>query len=296
MGWERISESGLTKAIPRLMDEARASRYLREPDTGRFDVVMSAQAVASIASVTLGEATELDRALGYEANAEGTSYLDEPLAMLGAEQVGSALLTVTANRSVPGGLGTVKWDDEAVEPDTFTLIRDGILTDFQTTREQVAWLAPYYAKTNQPARSHGCASAESALYPTMQLAPNLQVMPGAEDVDEAALIAGTRKGFYLEWIPTKTLRMDQQVLNGSHNTGFLREIVNGKLGRYVKVAGLAIRAPAFWKNLAVLGGPKTVGWYDMEHVKGEPQQTWLSTVGAVPAKFTNIAIFDPRRR
>jgi TldD protein len=114
--------------------------------------------------------------------------------MLGSYQAGAPAITLTAERSEPGAVATVKWDDEGVEPDTFHLVKDGVLTDFQTTRESAGWMKDYYAKTGQPIRSHGCAGAPSAVYAPMQQAPNLTLTSGhgAEDFD--ALVSGMTDG------------------------------------------------------------------------------------------------------
>src|SRR5690606_18852292 len=145
--------------------------------------VLDAPSMVALLDRTLGRATELDRALGYEANAGGTSYLNDPFGMLGSYEAGAPLLTVTGNRSEPGGLATVQWDDEGVRPDTFPLVENGVLTDFQTTRESAGWLEDYYARTGRPFRSHGCANAPAAVDPPLQHTPNLVLTPGREELD-----------------------------------------------------------------------------------------------------------------
>ncbi|HEU4642620.1 MAG TPA: metallopeptidase TldD-related protein, partial [Gemmatimonadaceae bacterium] len=136
-GWEVVRDAPVREEIRRLKERIDEDVTLPEKpvEVGRYAAVFDAGAMASLLAQTLGYATELDRALGYEANAGGTSYLNDPLAMLGSYKAGAPLLTVTANRSQPGALATVRWDDEGVVPESFDLVRDGVLTDFQTTRE-----------------------------------------------------------------------------------------------------------------------------------------------------------------
>jgi TldD protein len=291
-GWEHISESGLIDAIPRLVDEAEQSRHVVPVEVGRFDMVFSAAAMASLLDQTIGPATELDRAMGYEANAEGTSYLSEPLEMLGTYQVGSPLLTVKANRTLPGGAATVKWDDEGVEAEESTLVDKGILTDFQTTREQAAWLAPYYQRTGKPVRSRGCAGAESAMDVTIQHAPNLVMMPGAADISFDDMVAGTKKGIAVLSISSV---MDQQSLNGM-GRGAMREIDNGKLGKFIRGGAIVFRAPEFWRSLAAIGGAKSSMLQGHARGKGQPRQTSTHSVAAVPGKATQVAIIDALRK
>lgn len=291
-GWEHISESGLIEAIPRLVDEAEQARHTTPVAVDRYDAVFSAEAMASLLDGTIGAATELDRAMGYEANASGTSYLDQPLEMLGTYRVGSPLVNVSANRSLPGGVATVRWDDESVVPDEFTVVRNGTLADFQTTREQVAWIAPYYAKTHHPARSHGCAGAESALSVTMQQPPNVQLEPSTSGPSFEQLVASVKNGVA---VMSMGPNMDQQQLNGV-GYGTIRKIVNGKLGPYIDGAGVQFRSTDIWKRVVALGGAGEHRWFGMGRAKGQPNQVTMYSVGAVPARIDHVDIIDIKKK
>lgn len=292
-GWEYFTDSGLLESIPAMVEEAEQMRDRIPVDVGRYDLVCSGYAMAAIVDTSIGAATELDRAMGLEANAEGTSYLDRPLEMLGTQVIGNPLLTVTANRSQPGGCATVKWDDEGVAPETFTLVKDGILVDYQTTREQVQWMAPYYEKTGRPLRSHGCALAGDASQITMQNRPNVQMMPSTRETSFAELVAGTPKGVAL--LDVAFILMDPQQLNGTV-IGTVREIKNGKLGRVLNGAALVFRAPELWKSLDAIGGASSTCWSGRTSWKGEPTQMTMHSVGAVPARFKNAGITDFMRK
>jgi len=291
-GWEYITESGIAEAIPQLIDEAEQARHTVPVDVGRFDMVLSAEAMSTLVDETFGAATELDRALGYEANARGTSYLDDPLAMLGTHQVASPRITITGNRSLSGGAATVRWDDEGVVPDEFPIVTNGVLVDYQTTREQAPWLAPYYGHTGHAVRSHGCANAGSALDITMQHAPNLTLAPSPDTTTFESLVASTEKGVA---VLDLDVSMDQQQLNGMAS-GTLREIVRGKLGRFIYGGELAFRAPELWKTVAGLGGASSQRWFGRTRGKGEPQQRTTHTVGAVPAKIPQLSLIDATRK
>src|SRR5581483_4998956 len=148
----RVRDASLRDEVRRQFEETKEdySLPIKPVNVGRYDTAFDAMTMTHLLDQTIGRATELDRALGFEANAGGTSSLSDPRGMLGHYQVGASLLTVTGNRSDPGGASTVKWDDERVEPDAMTLVKDGVLSDFQTLRETAGWLN---------ARSHGCAYA-----------------------------------------------------------------------------------------------------------------------------------------
>jgi len=189
-------------------------------------------------------------------------------------------------------VATVRWDDEGVVPDEFPLISNGILVDYQTTREQAAWLAPYYQRIGHPIRSHGCASAGSALDITMQHGPNLALHPGTESVTFDSLVAGTEKGIAIYDL---NVGMDQQQLNGMAR-GTMREIVRGKLGRFIRGGSLVFRTPELWKNVVALGGPGTERLFGQTRSKGQPDQSTTHSVSAVPAKIPQLSIIDATRK
>jgi TldD protein len=190
-----------------------------------------------------------------------------------------------------GGAATVKWDDEGVEPDSMTLVRDGILTDYQTTRESATWLAPYYQRVGAPIRSHGgaiCSSIERL--PTLTSA-NLTMAPSKSDASFDTLVAGTKKGIA---VVSSRVRSDQQGLN-AEVSGLMYEISNGVLGSVIGGATLWIRAPEFWKSLMALGGTDSVRRRGMQR-----QRTWddgtAHTIEAPAARFTNVSVINDTRR
>jgi len=293
-GWELFLDAKLRDQIPALMDEAAATMVVpRKPvQIGRFDVVFDATTTAAILTQTVGIATQLDRALGFEANGGGTSYLGpDPLTMLGTFQVGAPSFTVTANRSLPNGLATVGWDDEGVVPRDFTLVKDGVLTDYQTTREQAAWIAPWYQKQGRAVQSNACAAADSALSITMQMAPNLAMAPSATSTSFDDLVANTTRGFAI----TRGFAATDAPARNGWGFGRIREINNGKLGAFIQGAGYLFTSTELWKNLVGIGGANSVAHVATSLSKGQPEQEVMCTVSAVPGKFKNVSIFDVMR-
>jgi len=201
-------------------------------------------------------------------------------------------LTVTADRSLKGGLATVKWDEDSVEPVETTLVKEGIVTDFQTTRETAPFLAPYYERLGRPVVSNGCSSSESGLFIQTQHTANLRVHPGPDDLSFEEMVAGTEKGIA---VISAQVDGDHQCLNGI-GAGEIREIRKGKLGRYIGGAAFMFRSPELWKSLVAIGGPASQDTFGFTRKRGEPQQTGRNSVRAVPAKFTNISLVDLVRR
>lgn len=295
VGWELYKGQPMREHIRRLMEEIKEDHALpiKPVDVGRYQVVCDARTVAHLVDATLGTATQLDRVMGYEANASGTSYLSDPVGMLGSYEVGAQVLSVRANRTERGGAGTVRWDDEGVETGHFALVEAGILRDFQTTRESATWLADRYVEAGRPARSHGCAAAPSALEAPLTHTPNLVVAPGPESVDFDGLVAGLEDGLAVKnMVPD----MDFQGLNGLGGAGRAYEVKGGKRVARVAGAGFLFRAPELWKRLVALGGEASVRRYGMRASKGEPAQTTYHSVTAPAAAFEEFTVIDRMRK
>jgi TldD protein len=255
--------------------------------------------MARLLDATLGQGTEVDRALGYEANASGTSYLGpDPLTFLGTP-VAHEMVTVTANRSLPTGLATVKWDADGVTPEDFTIVKAGTLVDYQTTREQATWLAPWYTKAGTPIRSHGCAAAQDALCFPMQHTPNLALAPAATDASFEDLVAGLSDGIAIQKGFVET---DFQCKNGIIRAygppqgSYIFQVKNGKRVAKLSHAGILFNATDLWKNVTVLGGAASVQHVPCSEVKGEPSQTTKHTVSVPPGVFKELPMIDLTRK
>jgi TldD protein len=303
-GWELLLDGHIPEQFELRLAEAMRKREMglrKSLLVGRYTLVCDGATMAAVLDQTLGAATQIDRALGYEANAGGTSFLDEPLQMLGTFQVASPLVNVTANRSMPADLATVKWDAEGVVPQDFVLVKDGMLTDFQTTREQAAWLAPYYQKTGRSIRSNGCAAAQDAHFIPMQHPPNLVLEPSTGTISLNDLIGNVKAGIFLE--DGVVWQRDAQVRNGLL-AGSMREINNGRLGRPVAGGAIMFNTKELWKHITAVGDRSTRGVLaagDLvgqgEEKKGQPEQLLTShTVRAAAATITDQAFIDPSKK
>jgi hypothetical protein len=90
---------------------------------GRYDLVVDPSNLWLTIHESIGHATELDRALGYEAAYAGTSFATPD--KLGRLQYGSALMYVTGDRTGEHGLATIGYDDEGVAAQSWDLITGG---------------------------------------------------------------------------------------------------------------------------------------------------------------------------
>jgi TldD protein len=177
-----------------------------------------------------------------------------PRDALGTLRLGTPEVTITGDRSRPHGYGTIGWDEEGVKPEEFTLVDDGIVVDYVTTRTTAPAIADWYRRQNRAVRSHGCAARTGGLQPILQL-PNLTLQPGAKGGSLEDLIRGVKRGYYVE---SGGAVPDQQLSNIQFVAPRAYEISNGKLGPAAIDFATQFALPRFWQSVAALGGPGAV--------------------------------------
>jgi TldD protein len=248
---------------------------------GRYDIVVDPSQLFLAIHESVGHSTELDRALGYEANMAGTSFVKPSDA--GKLRFGAKIVNLIGDRTQPAGLATTGYDDEGVKSDRWHIVRDGMFVDWQTTRE----LAPLVGQT----RSHGCLHSDdwsSVPFPRM---PNVSLEPAATDVTLEDLFSEIKRGLYV--VGRGVSSIDHQRYNFQFGGAVIREIVNGKLGAMVRDAAYQSRTPDFWASCDGMGGPKTyMLWGTSADGKGEPGQTNAVSHGCPPTRFRNINVLN----
>ncbi len=295
VGWELFEPTSLRAYIGAMIEACKedATFGRKMIEVGRYPMVLDSGSVARVLAATIGLATELDRALGYEANATGTSYLNDPDEMVGVQKVGTSLLSVTGNRNEPGGVATVQWDDDGVVPEPFEIVRDGVLQHFQTTRESAHWIGTTPGVQGGTVKSTGCANAATGVDAPITRSANLAMASAENSTTLPDLYRDVKKGVLFGRMGCD---MDFQQLNGFGVGLRCYEITNGKRTAILVNAGVLFRAPELWKSLLALGGKQTVARYGLTSEKGQPSQDAYHSVSAVPALFENATIIDYTRK
>lgn len=293
-GWDTIINARPHEQIPDLIAESAASSLIgiSPVDIGRYDIVCDGTTTARLIGRSLVRASELDRVMGYEANAGGTSYLGpDPFANLG-KPVASDLLTISANTDLDGGIGSTPWDAEGCRRLKFDIVKDGILSDYMTNREMAPVLSEWYSRNGKAAHSNSCSSREDSSKISMISAPNISVMPRRDSGDTAALISEVKKGYYLEdcWNISTSFQC-----NDGYVVAFGREIHNGKLGNYVRL-GVLFDTVELLSNIAHVGDASTLQPTINKSFKGQPSQGLLHTISAPTVHFKDAAVIDPMRK
>src|SRR3954463_123385 len=107
------------------------------PDDVTTVILDSSQAALQVHE-SCGHPIELDRVFGTEASYAGTSFLT--LDKRGSYRYGSEHVTIVADATVPGALGTFGFDDEGVPAQRIVIVDRGIFKNYLTSRETAARL------------------------------------------------------------------------------------------------------------------------------------------------------------
>ncbi|HEX8391075.1 MAG TPA: TldD/PmbA family protein [Longimicrobium sp.] len=296
LGYEHVRNADLVNNAPRWAADAVAKLTARPVEPGRYDLVLMPSHLFLTIHESIAHPTELDRIMGFEANYAGTSFISPIQDFLGKFRYGRDLMNIQAERTAPGSLATVGWDDEGVRPDEYLIVKNGILNDLQTTREQAPWLADWYRSQGRPVRSHGNSYAQSWSDVQFQRMPNVNLMPdAARDTTLQELIGGVENGILIEGRGSYSI--DQQRYNAQFGGQVYHEIKNGRVGGMIKDVAYQIRTPEFWNSMDAIGGRSTYEVHgSFNDGKGQPSQSNAVSHGCPPARFRGVNVINTGRR
>ncbi|SDL00096.1 TldD/PmbA family protein [Nonomuraea jiangxiensis] len=274
-GWDWQAELA---RLPELLAEKLAAPSV---EAGDYDLVIDPSNLWLTIHESVGHATELDRALGYEAAYAGTSFAT--FEQLNELVYGSPAMNVTGDRTVTHGLATVGFDDEGVQGQSFDIIKDGILVGYQLDR-RMALMQGF-------GRSNGCAFADSPGHMPIQRMANvsLAAAPGGPSTD--GLIAGVERGLYI--VGDKSWSIDMQRYNFQFTGQRAYRILNGRLAGQVRDFAYQATTTDFWQSMEAVGGPGTYvlgGAFNCG--KGQPGQVAPVSHGCPAALFRGVRILN----
>ena len=263
-----------------------AQAKLKAPSVkpGKYDLVVDPSNLFLTIHENVGHPLELDRVLGYEANYAGTSFAT--LDKRGSFRWGSDLVTLFADKTQPGSLGAVGYDDEGVKTRRWDLVKDGLLVDYQSIRDQ----AHILGKTE----SDGCCYADSWSSVQFQRMPNVSLSPGRDSLSVAGMVKDVENGLYVHGRGSYSI--DQQRYNAQFGGQLFFAIRNGEVQGLVEDAAYQIRTPEFWNACTAicderdfrLGGSFFDG-------KGQPGQVSAVSHGSATTRFDGQNIISTAR-
>jgi len=283
-GWEAIEAYPLVQEAAQAGEEAMMKLKAPSVAPGAYDLLLHPSHLWLTIHENCGHATELDRALGYEANYAGTSFLTPD--KLGKFQYGSKWVNMKADRTQPHGLATVAYDDDGAPAQEWYLVRDGVFIDYQTTREQEG-LVP-------GVKAHACTHADSWSSVVFQRMPNVSLDPMDSKLTEAELMDGIDNGILI--IGDGSFSIDQQRYNFQFGGQTFWEIKKGKKTQMLRDVAYQSRTPEFWNSCDGVAGRaeyKLSGAFN--DGKGEPPQSNAVSHGCTPTRFRGVNVISTGR-
>jgi TldD protein len=282
-GWEYLTGTGWDfhaelAELPELLAEKLGAPSV---DAGRYDLVIDPSNLWLTIHESIGHATELDRALGYEAAYAGTSFAT--FDKLGQLQYGSPVMNVTGDRTAVHGLATVGYDDEGVAGQSWDLISGGVLVGYQLDRRM--------ASLKGFSRSNGCAFADSPGHMPLQRMANVSLRPAETGPSADDLIGGVENGIYI--LGDKSWSIDMQRYNFQFTGQRFYRISNGRLDGQLRDVAYQATTTDFWNSMEAVGGPQTYllgGAFNCG--KGQPGQVAPVSHGAPAALFRQVRVLN----
>ena len=282
-----------TTSYDMIEDATNAARQVREKlaaksvEAGQYDLVLDPSHLWLTIHESVGHATELDRVLGYEANFAGTSFATLDKWKSGDFKYGSPNVHIVADKIQPGTLGAVGYDDEGVPCKQWDLIKEGILVNYQKTRDQAHIIG-------QKA-SDGCSYSDGWNDVQFQRMPNVSLQPGKESLTTAEMIKGVERGIYI--VGDGSFSIDQQRYNFQFGGQMFYEIKNGEIVGMLRDVAYQSNTQEFWNSCVAVCGKDdyNVGGSFFDG-KGQPEQTSAVSHGASTARFNKINILNTARK
>ncbi len=262
-GYEYLTGTGwdFTAELAELPELLAAKLAAPSVEAGSYDLVIHPSNLWLAIHESIGHATELDRALGYEAAYAGTSFATSD--KLGTLQYGSPVMNVSGDRTAPHGLATIGFDDEGVAGQLWDIISGGVFTGYQLDRRM--------ARMNGFGRSNGCAFADSPSHMPLQRMANVSLHADPAGPATESLIAGVTRGIYI--VGDNSWSIDMQRYNFQFTGQRFYKIENGRLAGQLRDVAYQATTTDFWNSMEAVGGPGTYllcGAFNCG--KGQPSQ------------------------
>jgi TldD protein len=275
-GYEHIRRMGLVEEADRVGREAVELLSAPECPSEVTSLVLDANQMELQIHESIGHPTELDRVLGMEEAYAGGSFLTPEDA--GRLRYGSSLVSVTADATLPGGLGTFGFDDEGVPAQRIPLIEDGLFVNFLTSRET----APIVHQA-----SNGTARADGWNHLPLIRMTNISIEPREGTLGE--IIGDTAEGIFMT--TNTSWSIDDHRINFQFGCELARRIEGGRLTQLYRNPNYTGTTPEFWGSCDAVAGREDWTVFGTPNCgKGQPGQVGRVGHGTAPARFRGVQV------
>ena len=276
-GWEHIRTLRLIEESERTATEAVELLSAADCPSEHTTLILDSGQMELQIHESIGHPIELDRVLGMEEAYAGTSFLTPD--DRGRLRYASDLVNITADATLPGGLGSFAFDDEGVPAQSTPVIRDGIFESFMTSRETATTIG-------QDASSGTMRADGWGNLPLIRMT-NVSIEPGEGTLAE--LIGDTADGIFMA--TNQSWSIDDKRVNFQFGCEMAWRIRGGKLAEPLKNPNYAGTTTEFWRSCdAVAGREEWVLWGTPNCGKGQPGQVARTGHGASPARFRDVEV------
>jgi TldD protein len=270
-------------------DAVQAANHAKEKHNalsvtpGQYDLVLDPSHLGLTIHESVGHPLELDRVLGYEANYAGTSFATLDKWKSKNFQYGSPVVNIVADRTQPHFLNTIGFDDDGVPAKQWDQIKNGILVNYQATRDQAHMI--------NEKESHGCSHADSWRNMQFQRMPNVSLMPGKQPLSVADMIKNVEKGIYI--LGRGSYSIDQQRYNFQFGGQVFLAINNGAITGMLDDVAYQSNTQQFWNSCTQICDDRDYRVFGtFNDGKGEPGQVSAVSHGSATTRFSNINVIN----
>ncbi len=266
---------------------AKSKLTAKSVEPGKYDLVLSPEHMWLTIHESVGHPTELDRVMGYEANYAGTSFATLDKWQAKNFKYGAERVNIVADKTAVGSLGAVGYDDEGVKCKSWDIIKDGILVNYQATRDQ--------AHIVGEKESHGCSYADSWSSVQFQRMPNISLLAGKAQLTPDQMVADVKKGIYI--VGAGSFSIDQQRYNFQFGGQSFYEIKDGKITGELEDVAYQSNTLEFWGNCAAICDQRdwrmSGSYFDG---KGQPSQVSSVSHGSSTTRFNGVNVINTARK
>jgi TldD protein len=266
--------------------QAKEMITAKSVEPGKYDLVLEPTHLGLTIHESVGHPLELDRILGYEANYAGTSFATLDKMKSGTFKYGSDIVNIVADKTQPGSLGAVGYDDEGVKCKNWDLIKNGIFVNVQAIRDQAHIIGQK--------ESHGCCYSESWNEVQFQRMPNVSLQPGKDPYSSDQMIKDVEKGIYIAGRGSYSI--DQQRYNFQFGGNVYYEIKDGKIAGMLNDVAYQSNTQEFWNSCVKICDEKDYRFFgSFNDGKGQPSQSSAVSHGSSTARFNNVNVINTGR-
>jgi TldD protein len=275
-GWEHIQRLALLEEAERVAAEAVELLSAKDCPAEVTTLVIDSGQMEIQIHESIGHPIELDRVLGMEEAYAGTSFLSPE--HRGSLRYGSELMNITADATLPGGLGTFGYDDEGVPAQRVPIVVEGVFQDFMSSRETAA---VFDATSNGTMRADGWQNL-----PLIRMT-NVSIDPGEGTLGD--IIGDTKDGIFMA--TNQSWSIDDKRVNFQFGCEIAHRIKDGRLTQLYRNPNYTGITTEFWGSMDALAGREDwVLWGTPNCGKGQPGQVARTGHGASPARFRDVQV------